>query len=534
MYDSRLDILTGLYPACCRALSPEQRKLAVDAYAMLPDGDGIADALADISGLPLFVPELIRLEDEHNRIAASGYVFPERVGEVVINPTLKLIELSWKGLASFFGEGEAQDPEHISEMVLLWVEPGTGVVKVRSASDEDLLVLKMLAERISAAEVANEGGLPVGAVDNAIKRAAVRGLILTPPSLIVRDDSLFPEGAGRSGEFVSASSFTLQWHITQACDLHCKHCYDRSSRTHMDLTRAVALLDELREFCLDRHVDGHVTFSGGNPLLYPHFEELYKETADRGLGMSILGNPTDMETLARLTEIKKPSFFQVSLEGLEPHNDSIRGAGHFQRTLEFLKILKEQDIYSMVMLTLTRDNMGQVLQLANLLEGLVDSFNFNRLSLVGEGANLALPEPAEYREFLMEYLAARDDNPYIKLKDNLFNILLHDSQRELFDGCTGFGCGAAFNFMAVLADGEAHACRKFPSYMGNVFRDGIAGVYDSVYAARYRARPAGCKGCEISPVCGGCLAIAHSFGLDMFEQKDPFCFMGAEVTKGEV
>ena len=35
---------------------------------------------------------------------------------------------------------------------------------------------------------------------------------------------------------------------------------------------------------------------------------------------------------------------------------------------------------------------------------------------------------------------------------------------EPFGGCTGFGCGAAFNFMAVLPDGEVHACRKVPIF----------------------------------------------------------------------
>jgi selenobiotic family peptide radical SAM maturase len=533
MEDVRPESFHKLYPVCYSALDPGQRNIVTDVYAGLSDGGCIVSAISGISELPLFFTDLLNLENEFNRLAGSEHVIDRDVSETTVNPTLKLIELSRKGLVPFFGCDESPEPEHAPEIVLLWVNPETGAVNIRAASDEDLLVLKLVAERISSVEAAKAGGLPVGAVDKAVKRAADRGLLLTPPSRIARERAHFPEGACML-DVTSASSFTLQWHITQACDLQCKHCYDRSSRNRMDMRTAVKVLDELREFCLDRHVEGHVTFSGGNPLLYPRFELLYKEASDRGLSLSILGNPTDGRTLARLVEIKRPSFFQVSLEGLEPHNDAVRGSGHFRRTIEFLKILKEQNVYSMVMLTLTRDNMKQVLPLARLLDGLVDSFNFNRLSLVGEGANLALPKPEEYKEFLEKYLAASDENNYIKVKDNLFNILLHDSQRELFDGCTGFGCGAAFNFISVLSDGEAHACRKFPSPIGNVFRDGIAGVYDSARAARYRSRPEGCKDCGISPVCGGCFAIAHSFGYNVFKQKDPFCFMGATVTKGEL
>jgi len=67
--------------------------------------------------------------------------------------------------------------------------------------------------------------------------------------------------------------------------------------------------------------------------------------------------------------------------------------------MEFLEILDDLSIYSMVMLTLTRENMGQVLELAEILRGKVDLFTFNRLSQTGEGAALATAAKDEYREF---------------------------------------------------------------------------------------------------------------------------------------
>ncbi|MBI1865222.1 MAG: hypothetical protein HYR98_05775 [Nitrospirae bacterium] len=35
-------------------------------------------------------------------------------------------------------------------------------------------------------------------------------------------------------------------------------------------------------------------------------------------------------------------------------------------------------------------------------------------------------------------------------------------------------------------------------------------------------------------VCGGCLAVSHGRGLDVFRRRDPHCFMGdrAEVLAG--
>ena len=164
--------------------------------------------------------------------------------------------------------------------------------------------------------------------------------------------------------------------------------------------------------------------------------------------------------------IGKPLYYQVSLEGLEAHNDEIRGAGHFRRVLSFLESLRRFEIPAMVMLTLTRANLPQVLPLAEVLRPLADGFNFNRLALFGEGAQLELPKPEAYRSFLADYLEATFHNPVLSLKDNLCNILLERQGLEQFGGCTGFGCGAAFNFLTLLSDGEVHACRKLPSLIG--------------------------------------------------------------------
>ena len=160
-----------------------------------------------------------------------------------------------------------------------------------------------------------------------------------------------------------------------------------------------------------------------------------------------------------------------------------------------------------------------------MLRELTDDFTFNRLSMVGEGANLQLPTRDEYEAFLKTYMNAAESNPIMGLKDNLINIVRHQEGGQPFGGCTGYGCGAAFNFISVLSDGEAHACRKFPSAIGNVIEQSIADIYDSDAAQRYRSGCSGCRDCPIRPVCGGCLAMAHSHGLNVFDERDPFCFM---------
>ncbi len=168
-------------------------------------------------------------------------------------------------------------------------------------------------------------------------------------------------------------------------------------------------------------MSGQVSFTGGNPFLHPNFFDFYRAAAQLGFGSIILGNPVAEAKLEELLVIGKPLYYQVSLEGLEKHNDEIRGPGNFLRVLRFLETLRQFDIPAMVMLTLTRANLRQVLPLAEMLRPLADGFNFNRLALFGEGAQLELPEPEEYAVFSDGILASGFSKPsYEPERQSLF------------------------------------------------------------------------------------------------------------------
>jgi selenobiotic family peptide radical SAM maturase len=472
-----------------------------------------------------FLPELARLECSILKIKAQEIAVPDHLNEMILNPSLQLLNLCWKKLADYLSASGSVDPEPGNEFVMVWKRPGDGQIRAEAASAEDLLVLKMIFEKIDRKEVARIGDMPVAAVDAAMERAVEKGILFAPVSRIRREFPRIEPSACNGGQYLTSPAFTLQWHVTQACDLHCRHCYDRSDRSELVLDEAIRILDDLDGFCREKHVKGQVSFTGGNPLLHPDFSAIYRAAANHGFALAILGNPAPRKQLEELFSIQPPGFFQVSLEGLPECNDHIRGSGHFERVMHFLDLLRDLEVYSMVMLTLTRDNIGQVLPLGERLRGRADVFYFNRLARVGEGASLELPTREDYRTFLENYLAASKENPVLGMKDNLINVLMHHNGAAPFGGCTGFGCGAAFNFLSVLPDGEVHACRKFPSPVGSMRTQSISEIYDSAIARRYRSGCAECGPCSLRPVCGGCLACAYSHGLNIFEQKDPFCFL---------
>jgi selenobiotic family peptide radical SAM maturase len=408
------------------------------------------------------------------------------------------------------------------EWALVWRDPDTAETRLAAATAEELFVLKVLAEDVSVPDAASQGGSSVEAIEWALHRAGDKGLILRPPSRLSRD----PAALGLAEiprRFCEVRGFTVQWHITNDCDLHCRHCYDRDRHSRLTLLQGLTFLEDLAVFSRHRRVRGHVSFTGGNPFLSPHFLQLYEHAVRRGFATSILGNPAPRGELEKIVSVKRPDYFQVSLEGLPQHNDFIRGTGQFARVIEFLGVLRDLGVPSTVMLTLTNDNLAQVLPLADRLRGHADHFTFNRLSPVGEGAALAMPDPERYAGFVEAYVAAADQNPILGFKDNLINAVLDAKGREPFGGCTGFGCGAAFSSFAVLPDGEVHACRKFPSRIGNILYQRVGEVYDSARAALCRRGSLACRGCDLRAACGGCLAIADGLGLDFSVDRDPYC-----------
>ncbi len=517
----------GIFPVTRRILGPTRWRRILAAR---PPGSGperfpeTLQTLIVEKKLPPYLPDLARLEWAYHQVGAEPAPALPASGPGFVNPTLELVRCGWRHLPRLLsGGGSEAELTQGEELVAVWQDT-SGRILLEPASPSDLAALKLTVEDTTPEAAAQESRIPRSHIDAALRQARRRGLILAPASAIRRDPARFAIGLKVPDEFKAAQVFTLQWHLTQACDLHCRHCYDRSARTIPTLAQGLEVLRQLDEFCRKRRVGGQVSFTGGNPFLHPNFFEFYRAATELGFGGMVLGNPVAEEQLEKLLAIGKPQYYQVSLEGLEEHNDEIRGPGNFQRVRRFLETLRRFEIPAMVMLTLTRANLRQVLPLAEMLRPLADGFNFNRLALFGEGAQLELPEPEEYTAFLAEYLHAAGRNPVMSLKDNLFAILLEQEGLEPMGGCTGFGCGAAFNFLTLLSDGEVHACRKMPSLIGNLRGAGLEELYDSAAAQKYRRGCLACRECPLHPTCGGCLAVTASLGRDPFTERDPFCF----------
>ena len=405
---------------------------------------------------------------------------------------------------------------------LSWNDPQTGRERMEQAGPDELLGIKMVAEKLCVKRLAGEHNLPVSRFYRLLSVLDRKGILQAPKTLLRRNPALF--GDDLSDDRLTITVFTLQWHITNACDLHCRHCYDRTKRSPMTEAQALHALDAFERFCHDHWVSGYICFAGGNPFLYPEFPDLYKETVRRGFDVGILGNPVQREQIEAICHIKPPDFYQMSLEGRRAHNDAIRGHGTYDRVIAFAGILRELGVPCHIMLTATDANLKEILPLAALLSGRVDGFSFSRLCPTGEGAALRQPDPLRYRAFLKRYIRKGEKNRCLNLKENLLSLALAENDYEISDGCTGFGCGAAFNCLPLLPDGEVHACRRFPSLLGNIQTQSFDEIYCSEAAERFRRGLQACNVCPLKHACGGCMAASARDAGNTLPTRDPYCW----------
>lgn len=328
-------------------------------------------------------------------------------------------------------------------------------------------------------------------------------------------------------------SFWLQWHLTDACNLDCRHCYrdrERSAERRLDdlsdvLERYVAFLGKLG-------VRGRIQFCGGEPLLARSLVPLLRQARRRGIPTRVLSNGTVVtDELARELFQAEARIVQVSLDGGRACHEGYRGRGSFDRACTGIERLARAGIEVTVAATLSRENVGEIESITEAAdEQGAARIAFSRLVPRGAGSELGdqLLEPEEWldAQVTMLELTRRKGIPLMP-RDPTFVCVVPGAAPRGGGGCreAASGCAAGFNGLAIDPDGTVYPCRRLPIPLGNVFEDELEALWRHPVLERLRDRDqlqGLCGRCDIRWLCGGCRAIPFALGEDMMAE-DPQC-----------
>jgi len=182
-----------------------------------------------------------------------------------------------------------------------------------------------------------------------------------------------------------AYEFIIQWHITDRCNLKCRHCYQEGAGSReMPFDRIAAVIQEIAAMLKDwgeaygLEFSPSFTITGGEPFLRPDFFSILKEILQAGFASYVLSNGTMItqeraESLAALG-VKE---VQVSLEGPQGVHDGIRGPGSFAASLQGVRNLQAAGVKVSLNSTLSKLNAGYFMDLVDLAVALgVGSLGF--------------------------------------------------------------------------------------------------------------------------------------------------------------
>lgn len=337
--------------------------------------------------------------------------------------------------------------------------------------------------------------------------------------------------------------FSFQWHITEACDQRCKHCYIYALGSHaqfkqMPIDDMVHVLDNIEDFCSRAGRRPYLYVTGGDPILHPQFWTLAEMLHKRHVDFALLGNPFHLDDAVckRLAEhgCKK---YQLSIDGLEEMHDKIRRTGSYKETWDAVEPLRRAGVKVAVMTTVSRWNYQEVPAIIDeVVHHKVDVFAFARYCPDAESRDTCC-SPEEYRQMMDRcwekfelYRKDSDCVTWFSLKDHLWTLWKYE--HGLFnpddypdDDVVYDGCNCGNGHFTILSDGACYACRRMESKVGNALEDNLYDLFTGPKMDAYRVYEnfEKCSKCELLRFCRGCPAVAKGYHGSMYA-PDPECW----------
>ncbi len=329
--------------------------------------------------------------------------------------------------------------------------------------------------------------------------------------------------------------FHIQWHITNLCNLRCRHCYqdDFSKQSDLDGTGLKKISDHLLTTIEGWNQAACIHLTGGEPLLkpelFPLLEYLDQSPVVEELGIITNGLLLDREMMRRLSGFSKLKKIKISLDGANAEiNDSIRSEGAFKEMIQNIPLIKKSGRFEITfMFTAMRRNFRNLPALFKLCQDFeVDGLIIERFIPLGRGKEMVgeVVSKEEWKEMtgmLFDFFPTEGEE-HSFLPYQAFQISFNGEEPELL----GAPCVIGVDGLCIMPEGSVFPCRRFPISIGNLLNDSLKMIWESAEILKKLRRKENLKGkcgrCEIKD-CRGCRSLALALTGDYLEE-DPHCW----------
>jgi SynChlorMet cassette radical SAM/SPASM protein ScmE len=333
------------------------------------------------------------------------------------------------------------------------------------------------------------------------------------------------------------SPSTMEVAITGKCNLRCLYCFHFTSALDVpeDLPTGewLTFFEELGRLAVLK-----VILEGGEPFIRPDFPEIIEGVVKNRLRFNILSNGTLItdELAAFLAGTRRCESVQISLDGSKPEtHDACRGKGNFFKALQGLENLKRHDLPVQVRVTINRNNLEDLPEVARfLLDDLgLPGFSTNSADFMGicrsqaDKVQLTVADRSRAMSLLWELeekYPGRISANAGPLAEALDWGKILQARKEGRKPAANLGhlvsCGGTFQRLGVRCDGIIVPCLLMSHIeLGRINRDDLGEIWKNhPELTRIRERhhiPLSdfpfCQDCEYLSYCsGGCPAVAYT------------------------
>jgi radical SAM protein with 4Fe4S-binding SPASM domain len=339
--------------------------------------------------------------------------------------------------------------------------------------------------------------------------------------------------------------FYFQWHITDRCNLRCKHCYqdNYTGETEISIQELENIADELLRTLSKWNKKGDLSITGGEPFLRKDLFSFleYLNSSEAVCNLDILTNGTIItnDIVKSLKNISKLRRVQISLDGSSPQtHDEIRGKGTFDKTMESIRLLNSSDIDINIMFTLQRHNMDDIKSIIDLsIKENIKGLTIERMVPIGSAKKDSVTSPEDIRR-IFQYISDRSDIEYekgsrlhiLKYRPLWINI---DPCRAKKEVCTpmhkelGGICSIGLDGICITPDATVLSCRRLPIPIGNLKKESFENIWFNSHLLNEIANKNNLKGkchsCKYIARCSGCRSMAYAITGD-YLAEDPQCW----------
>ncbi len=291
----------------------------------------------------------------------------------------------------------------------------------------------------------------------------------------------------------------LQLHITEKCNLNCKHCYlGRKSKKSMDIELAKRIVDEFSEIGLK------LIITGGEPLLYENIWEFLEYARKKDIRIVVLSNGTLINENTAKKLSKYADEVQISLDGLKEGHEFLRGKGTFEKTIEGIKNAKKYMKVSVATM-IHRKNINEFPKLSSLISKIADEWFLDIPSIKGNATKDILPDLEKAVEIFLSYG---------------FSEAVHESSGE-------YSCGS--HLASIDVDGYFAKCGFFEPICH--VSEGLLSCWQKIVEKMTpKLSELECRNCEYLENCrGGCRYRAF-LEKDLYSKDRFMCMLFARLS----